>query len=108
MHPDAQQNQSGVPVSAQHPAGPQASTQAVPFGVPAASISGEAPVLQGRQAQQLPTASSTAELRAAEQAKRLVSQYGNDPYRLSEALGRLKATFQADQFHIVPKQTDGR
>jgi hypothetical protein len=41
---------------------------------------------------------------AAQQAKRLVAQYQQDPYRMSEALSQLKATAQAQQYNIMPDQ----
>lgn len=40
------------------------------------------------------------------QARSLVTQYQHDPYRLSGALGQLKAQYLADQFHITPKPAD--
>jgi hypothetical protein len=46
------------------------------------------------------TASGNPGQAAALQAKQLVMQYGHDPARLSNELGRLKATYLAAQFGI--------
>jgi hypothetical protein len=43
---------------------------------------------------------------ASLQAKSLVSQYQQDPYRLSGAIQQLKAQFLAEQFQITPKSAD--
>lgn len=40
------------------------------------------------------------------QAKQLAQQYINDPYRLSEAISQLKASYQANQYHITPNQVE--
>jgi hypothetical protein len=57
-----------------------------------------------------PSAMSSAEVNLAEhvnaQAKALVSQYQNDPYRLSAALQQLKSKYLADQFHISSKTAE--
>ena len=45
--------------------------------------------------------------RVSEQARALVDQYQQDPYRLSGALQQLKAKYLADQFQITTKTTEG-
>jgi hypothetical protein len=54
----------------------------------------------------LPMPVGDATTRSVAQAKQLALQYANDPYLLSEALGQLKTTYLADQYHIVPSQAD--
>lgn len=48
---------------------------------------------------------TAAAVHYATQAKRLVGQYGNDPYKLSSALGQLKSAYLSEQFHISFNQT---
>ncbi|HSX06097.1 MAG TPA: hypothetical protein VLG92_00030 [Candidatus Saccharimonadia bacterium] len=43
----------------------------------------------------------------AEQAKRLVEQYGGDPYKLSAAFGQLKEQYVAEHYHVVPNSVEG-
>ena len=86
MQSDAQQPQSAAPVGLPpvSPLSPQAATEVpVPPATPNA-------------AQQVSMAA------AAQQAQRLVAQYGQDPYRLNAALGELKANAQAAHYNITP------
>ncbi len=109
MYPDTQQNQAGVPANMSASAQPLAIPQALPGSAPASNPLTTIPASQAAQpAQRVPMPSSSVEQRVAEHARHLVKQYGNDPYRLSEALGQLKAQFQTEQFQIIPKQGDGR
>jgi len=82
--------------------------QNVPSGVPAslpvvpAQPQSTGPV---RPAQPVPPSANLAEV-VSLQAKSLVSQYQQDPYRLSGAMQQLKAKYLADQFHISIKSAD--
>jgi len=90
MQPDAQQTrpaeQAGLP-----PVSPAPQPVATP-GAPAPAASS------------IPTP-STSMTSAANQAKRLVAQYRQDPYRLNQAIGELKANVQAAQYNVTPKAT---
>jgi hypothetical protein len=45
---------------------------------------------------------SAQNVSAVMQARQLVQRYGNDPFQLSEELGRLKAHHLAQQYNILP------
>jgi hypothetical protein len=95
MFPNDQQSNPGNPASLPAmPAMPQLPQQAA----------GPAP-MPTPQASQL-VASEDAAARAAAQARQLISQYGGDPYKLSEALNQLKAVYLADQYHVTPNQAE--
>lgn len=53
----------------------------------------------------LPPASADAAAQYAAKAKQVIAQYGNDPYRLGEALNQLKSGYLAQQHHITTNQT---
>jgi hypothetical protein len=57
---------------------------------------------QGKQ----PVGLNDVTSRVVVQTKQLIQQYGNDPYKLSEALGQLKAAYWAEQYHIMPNQAE--
>ena len=40
------------------------------------------------------------------QAKQLVLRYGNDPFKLSEALNQLKVAYLAEQYNITVNQAE--
>jgi len=93
--------------------GPSASLPAVPVslaGVPAQLQSQIAPLV-GIPAQ--PTAATAAStpaiasdnaLEVAEQAKQLVTQYGQDPFKLAGTIGQLKGQYITRHFHVTPSQ----
>jgi hypothetical protein len=108
MHPD-QHDQTGMAGNVPLPTGPAATPPVQPSAIPAiSSVDTVQPAAPGLPTQQTYTPSSGVEQRVAEHARHLVRQYGNDPYKLSEALGQLKAKFQAEQFRVVSNQTDNR
>jgi len=43
----------------------------------------------------------------AEQVEQLTVQYGQDPFKLSNALSELRAKYLAEQYHIVPSSVEG-
>jgi len=87
MFPDVPQNQPGT--SANLPMIPQ---QTQP------TVSGQALP---------PTAGTSASVtQVGLQAKQLVAQYGNDPFRLSAALEQLKSNYLAEQYHIIPNSAE--
>jgi hypothetical protein len=90
MSPNDPQNNPGNP----------ASLPAMP------AIPQQAPVAASSQQHATQTVNGDVAVRAAAQAKQLISQYGGDPYRLSESLNQLKAAYLADQFHITPNQAE--
>jgi hypothetical protein len=52
-----------------------------------------------------PAAGDQAMDRYVALAKQLVVQYGSDPYRLGDELGRLKSAYLAEQHHILPNDS---
>ena len=90
------------------PNNPQNHQPTEPTGLPAVS-----PASQQQASRAVPSnppsqpvAVGDAIVRSVAQAKQLSAQYGNDPYRLSEAMSQLKATYLAEQYHVVPNQVD--
>lgn len=61
-----------------------------------------APVPAGPAA--VPAASADTAAQYAAKAKQVIAQYGNDPYRLGEALNQLKAGYLAQQHNITINQ----
>jgi hypothetical protein len=93
MQPDAHQPQSADP--AQLPQVSSLQPNAATQGGPALAAAPSMP----------PTAPQASMADAANQAKRLVAQYQQDPYRLSEAIGQLKASAQAVHYNITPNSS---
>lgn len=95
MFPDKSHNQQGVPVNLpsiastdQSSAPPQVPMQASPAALSAHSKGG-----------------GDVAAHYAAQARRVISQYGNDPYKLSVAFSQLKSAYLAEQYHITSNQT---
>jgi len=87
-----------------YPNNPQVSPGA-PANLPQVSPTGQ-PQQQNNASMQPPSSMVSAAAHYAAQTKRLVEQYGNDPYQLSAAIGQLKTTYLSEQFHITPNQAD--
>jgi hypothetical protein len=97
MFPDNPQNQQNIPVSLPSVSPtdqPQAPSQVVPQGPQVASTASSGQVGGGDTATHY-----------AIQARRIVGQYDNDPYKLSVALSQLKSAYLTEQYHITPNQT---
>lgn len=86
MLPNNPQNQPGDPNHL-----PQISA-----GQPPASVPVDSSAVQ-------PASPDTA-TQYAVRAKQVIAQYGNDPYRLAEALNQLKTGYLAQQHHITTNQ----
>ena len=95
MQPDTSQSPPGQP-------GQQSSLPPMSMGQPQsqASPAGSAVPL----GLQTPIAPDRTAAHYAAQAKQLAAQYANDPYKLSEALGQLKAAYLSEQYHITSNQ----
>jgi hypothetical protein len=89
MFPDKPQNHLGQPVSL-----PTVDTPSQPTNL---LVSPDTP-------QAVPP--GDAILHAALQAKQLAAQYANDPFRLSEALGELRAKYLVEQYQITSSRAE--
>lgn|GEM_PF-1516376 len=96
MQPDTPQSPPGQP-------GQQSSLPPMSMGQPQsqASPAGSAVPLGPHNT---PIAPDRTAAHYASQARQLATQYANDPFRLSEALGQLKAAYLSEQYHITSKQ----
>jgi hypothetical protein len=82
-----------LPNNPQNQSGDQSHLPPISAGQPPASV----PV--GPAAAQ--PANPDTSIQYAMRAKQVIAQYGNDPYRLAEALNQLKAGYLAQQHHVT-------
>ena len=89
------------PNSPQPPPDMPADLPAVPLQPPLAGMPGAGQALPAS-----PPPSASAQESVAEQAKQLVVQYQNNPFRLSAALAQLKSQYIAQRYNISINSAD--
>ena len=90
-----------TPDNIPNPQGTASSLPPVPANSTAPMSIGSSPGRQGKSPNQ---SSLAANGRYAMRVEQLISQYGNDPYKLSVGLSEVKSAYLTEQFHITPNQ----
>lgn len=76
-----------------------------PVQLPQTSQAAPAPIPP--QPPQVPAGPKALAEHVPEQAKQLVEQYRQDPFRMSNALNQLKASYLAEHYHVTPNTVEG-